>query len=134
MPRSIKPWHSDNHDAKIPQRVQLRVFERDNRTCFLCGQPIRTSDGLDFHHRTPLIDGGEHSEANLVPVHRKCHRLQTAREAHERAEARAKVKHHYGIKKPSQIKSRGFGKAPAQRNATRPINKWAAWNPINNGD
>jgi len=126
MPRSSSTWHSDNHDAAIPQRVKLRVFERDNRICFLCGQPIRTSDGLDFHHRKPLIDGGEHSEANLVPVHRKCHRLQTAREAQERAEARATVKHHYGITAPkTKWAKRPLGGGNHQHTATRPARVWS---------
>jgi 5-methylcytosine-specific restriction protein A len=45
-------------------------------------------------------DGGAHRESQIYPVHRKCHRMVTAKEALARAETRATVKKHYGIKTP----------------------------------
>lgn len=124
MSRAIPEWVAKHDDQAIPEKVQLRCFERDKRRCFLCGNLIRPGDGLDFHHRTPLIDGGRHAESNLVPVHRKCHRLQTAREATERASIRATVKSQYGIRKPSRLSGPGFRKSEPQRSASRPIDKF----------
>lgn len=102
--RTIPEWRGKHDDAPIPERVKLRCFERENRICLLCGNDIRPGDGTDFHHKTPLADGGEHRESNIYPVHRKCHRIATAREAQERAINRSVVKSHYGLKEPS----RGF--------------------------
>ncbi len=121
MPREIAEWVGKSDDSAIPAKVQLRVFEAFNRRCFLCGNLIRPGDGLDIHHKTPLIDGGRHAESNLVPVHRKCHRLQTAREAQDRAERRSTVKSHYGIRPPSRLRGQGFPQRIAQRTASRPL-------------
>jgi 5-methylcytosine-specific restriction protein A len=100
MARSVEEWKGKNDDAAIPERVRLRIFERENRTCKICGNAIRLGDGVDFHHLQPLADGGEHAETNIYCVHRSCHKLTTAREALERAEHRQSVKKHYGIKTP----------------------------------
>lgn len=123
MSRAIPEWQGRTDDSAIPEKVALRVFEAYDRKCFLCGNLIRPGDGLDIHHKTPLIDGGRHAESNLVPVHRKCHRLQTAQEAHDRTEHRDTVKSHYGIKRKSRLRSRGFTPAPPQLTASRPIRK-----------
>lgn len=122
MARSVPEWIGKNDDAPIPVRVKLRVFEVHNRTCWLCRQPITVSGGTDIHHKTPLADGGRHAEGNLVPVHRKCHRLLTAREAQDRAESRATIASHYGFKKP-KMRGQGFRKAEPQRTASRPISR-----------
>lgn len=98
--RSTEEWIGKNDDQAIPERVRLRIFERDGRRCYLCALEIRVSDGLDFHHHPPLADGGEHRESRIYSVHRKCHRLVTATEAMARAETRQTVKKHYGIVKP----------------------------------
>ena len=37
MSRSVPPWSSENHDAKIPPRVRLRVFEREGGETLACG-------------------------------------------------------------------------------------------------
>lgn len=103
MPRSIEEWRGKDDNAPIPQRVKLRVFEREGRLCRICGLPIEVGDGVDFHHDPPLADGGEHRESRIFPVHRRCHRMQTAREALARAESRATVAHHYGISRPRHV-------------------------------
>jgi 5-methylcytosine-specific restriction protein A len=100
MARSVEEWKGKTDDSAIPDRVKLRVFERERRVCKLCGNLIRPGDGVDFHHWTPLADGGEHAESNLYPVHRHCHKLTTAKEALGRAETRTAIKKHYGIAKP----------------------------------
>jgi 5-methylcytosine-specific restriction endonuclease McrA len=124
MPRSIPEWIGRTDDSAIPEKVQLRVFEANERRCFLCGNLIRPGDGMDIHHKTPLIDGGRHAESNLVPVHRKCHRIQTAREAQERAEHRGTVKSHYGIRTSKRkLQGPGFRKAPPQLKASTPLKK-----------
>lgn len=122
MSRSVPEWVAKHDDQAIPDRVRLRVFERHGRCCAICGGGIRAGDGTDFDHETPLADGGEHRESNLRPVHRKCHRLKTAREAHERAKNRAKVAKAYGLRKPKhKWPSRPFNQPFAPR--VRDINE-----------
>lgn len=109
MPRSCPEWIGKTPDSAIPPRVKLRIADRQRPAtgelpiCPCCGQPIRDGDGTDFDHVIPLIDGGRHAESNLRAVHRRCHRLKTAREAQERAEVRARQKSALGIKRPGTL-------------------------------
>lgn len=124
MTRAVPEWRGRTDDSPLPTKVKLRVLEREGRICRICGNPIAPGDGCDFHHDPPLADGGEHRESRIFPVHRKCHRLITAREAQQRAESRATIASHYGLKKPrQQLRSRGFDKAAPQHSATRPLEK-----------
>ena len=103
-PRSLPEWTGRTDDAMPSAKVKLRIVNRQRPAagelpvCPLCGQPIREGDGMDFDHATPLIDGGENTESNLRAVHRKCHRLHTARQALERTAARDHHKRAYGLK------------------------------------
>jgi 5-methylcytosine-specific restriction enzyme A len=111
MPRSVPEWVGRTDDARVPDRVKLRILQRQRDEqgrpiCPDCGMPIVPGSGVEFDHEIPLIDGGRHAELNLRAVHRRCHKAKTAREALLRAENRAMVKSHYGLKEPS----RGFYK------------------------
>ncbi|MGP2493323.1 HNH endonuclease [Mesorhizobium sp. PUT5] len=56
-----------------------------------------------FDHKTPLADGGKHSETNLQIACVACHVQKTAGEATERAQVRAVAKSVLGLKpKPKQ--------------------------------
>lgn len=103
MARSVPEWIAKHDDQSIPARVKLRVLEFYRRRCPICGCEIREGDGADFDHVTPLADGGEHREKNLRPVHRRCHRLLTARQAQERAISRTKVKASFGLNQPGPL-------------------------------
>ena len=98
MPRSIPEWIGTTDDAMPPQNVKLRILKRDHYRCRICGQKICDGDGTDFHHDPPLADGGENRESRIFPVHRKCHRMRTAQEALQRAEARGSKARAFGIK------------------------------------
>lgn len=103
MARSTEEWIAKHDDQAIPARVKLRVLERFERRCPVCSNEIKEGDGCDFDHVTPLADGGEHREANLRPLHRRCHRLITAQQAQDRAINRTKVKSAYGLKNPGPL-------------------------------
>jgi 5-methylcytosine-specific restriction endonuclease McrA len=101
--RKSGPWVGKNHDAPIPETVKRRVLLRQRNArgvpvCPLCTREIIPGEGVDYDHEKPLIDEGEHSEENLRAIHRKCHRLKTAREAHDRAKERSQFAAVYGIK------------------------------------
>jgi 5-methylcytosine-specific restriction protein A len=100
--RTIPEWIGRNDDAKIPDRVKLRILRRENYICFLSTTPIRDGDKVEFHHRIALRDGGEHRESNIYPVHRKFHRLETAKQALARAEVDHREKRSFGIRKAKQ--------------------------------
>jgi 5-methylcytosine-specific restriction protein A len=109
MPRAIPEWVAKSDDARIPDKVKLRVRDRQKGDdglpiCPECGLPIRAGQGLDYDHEVPLIDGGRHAELNLRAIHRRCHANKTSAEATQRASDRVTVKSHYGLKEPS----RGF--------------------------
>ncbi|MEM9762867.1 MAG: HNH endonuclease signature motif containing protein [Pseudomonadota bacterium] len=96
--RSVAEWRGATPDAKVPDRVRLRVFERHGGRCHLSGRKIAGGDAWDLDHVTPLEDGGEHRESNLAPALRTEHRKKTAAENTLRARERRLRKKHIGIK------------------------------------
>jgi 5-methylcytosine-specific restriction protein A len=97
--RTIPEWIAKHDDQAIPDRVKLRILRRENNICFLSGTPIVDGDQVEFHHRIALRDGGEHRESNIYPVHRKAHRLETARQALARSKDDRRAKKAFGIRK-----------------------------------
>jgi 5-methylcytosine-specific restriction protein A len=100
--RAIPEWIAKYDDQAIPERVKLRILRRENFVCFLSDTPIVDGDPVEFHHRIALRDGGEHRESNIYPVHRKQHKLETARQALARAAVDRKAKKAFGIRKAKQ--------------------------------
>jgi 5-methylcytosine-specific restriction endonuclease McrA len=129
MPRSIEEWTGKTHDSAIPDRVKLRILNRQRNSdglpiCPDCTNAIRPGQAIHFDHAVPLIDGGEHSEGNLRAIHvRPCHNAKTAKEAHARAEERAQALSVYGLRSKTKWGSRGFQRAQPQRSATREIRR-----------
>ncbi len=108
MTRAVPEWIAKNDNAKIPDRVKVRILERENFTCHLTGlriDPLR--DEYDFDHRLALILGGEHRETNLFPALRSAHRRKTAVEMAVKSKIARVKKKHLGIAKP---KAGGFNK------------------------
>lgn len=72
----------------VEQVDPLLVFERDGWVCYLCSGSIdpklsgRARWGATVDHVVALIDGGEHSYANVRAAHRSCN---SAKENHRRA-------------------------------------------------
>jgi 5-methylcytosine-specific restriction enzyme A len=101
MTRALPEWIAKHDDQKVPDRVKLRILERENFTCHLTGRkidPVR--DEFDFDHRVSLILGGEHREANLFPALREAHRRKTAVEMQVKSKIARVRKKHLGITKP----------------------------------
>jgi len=126
--RSLEPWVAKHDDQAIPDRVKIRVLKSQANAdgipiCPCCTMPVRPSDAVDFDHETPLADGGKHAEVNLRAIHRKCHKLKTAREAQTRAEERSQFKAIYGLKERKAWPSRPFASANPRHTATTPPTK-----------
>lgn len=124
--RSVTEWMSKNPDAKIPDRVKIRVLRRYGNKCFLTGILIADGQAFDCDHKTPLEHGGEHRESNLVPVLRLPHEVKTAAERKIQAKADRMAKKAHGMKpqKSRPIANRGFAPTDkTSRNGTSKIEK-----------
>jgi 5-methylcytosine-specific restriction endonuclease McrA len=54
------------------------ILAAHDHLCGLCRMPIVTPrDSWHFDHIIPLADGGTDDDANLHPVHAKCHLAKT---------------------------------------------------------
>lgn len=98
--RSVPNWVGATDDAKVPDRVKLRIFEREGGRCWLTGRKINPGDAWDLDHKIALCNGGTHSEDNLAPALREEHRKKTAEDVKMRAKADRVRKKHLGIHKP----------------------------------
>lgn len=103
--RAVQEWVAKNDDAKIPDRVRLRVFLRAGGICHISGRRILPGDRWDADHVVPLCNGGEHRESNLAPALRAEHRKKTAGDVRLKAKNDRVRKKHFGIKKPRTIRS-----------------------------
>src|SRR5690348_6861813 len=121
MPRAVEEWIGSSPDAKVPDRVRLRIFDREDGRCWISGRKIRPGDLWDLDHKIALINGGEHRESNLFPALRDKHREKTRADVAEKAKTAAVRKKHLGIRKASTLRSAGFEHAPKQHRANSPI-------------
>lgn len=103
--REPDEWVGKTPDAKIPDRVKLRVFERHRGVCHISRRKIRAGEAWDCDHVVALCNGGEHKESNLAPALRDKHREKTAADVAERAKIDRIRKRALGLAKP---KGRGF--------------------------
>ncbi len=94
MTRFTPEWIGASDDAAIPTRVRLRVFERVGGRCQRCGRKIVAGEPWQVDHVQALINGGEHRESNLRPLHERCHVAKTASDVKVKAKvARVKARH-----------------------------------------
>ena len=122
MTRSTPEWIGKTDDAAIPPRVRVRVFDRHGGICHISGRRIRAGEAWDCDHIIALANGGEHRESNFAPALKAPHREKTKADVAEKAVVYRKRAKHLGVKTSKQkIQSRGFGKAPPQRTASRPV-------------
>jgi hypothetical protein len=73
-----------------------------------------------------LINGGENRESNMAPILRdKAHKEKSRQDVAEKSRVYRRKASHLGLTPGrKKIAGRGFEKMPAQRNASRPIEKW----------
>lgn len=121
MPREVPEWIGKTPDTKIPDRVKLRIMEREGNRCWISGRVIRPGDLYDFDHKVALINGGEHRESNLFPALRDKHREKTREDVAEKSVVARKRAKHILPRQPSRLRGQGFPQREPQRSATRPI-------------
>jgi 5-methylcytosine-specific restriction protein A len=119
MTRSVPEWIGKTDDTKVPDRVRVRIFEREGGKCWISGRKIMPGDKWDLDHKVALINGGEHRESNLFPALRDKHREKTREDVAAKAvTARIKAKH-LGIRPASKLRSAPFPKARTKYSPAR---------------
>ena len=128
MARKLAEWVGATPDQKIPARVKLRIWEREEGRCWITGRKIMPGEPYDFDHKIALINGGEHRESNLAPALRDKHREKTADDVAEKAKVARKAKANLGLKPPpaKPIQSAGFAPKPPKPSTARQPEKLAA--------
>lgn len=110
---------------EFPKAVRRDAFLRAKGCCEgrRCGVKLdhRT---VHYDHDIPDALGGEPTLENCVVLCIPCHRIKTGTKD---IPAIAKTKRirdrEMGIRKRSRLQSKGFDRAPAQRSASRPIER-----------
>lgn len=123
MSREVPEWIGKTDDSRPPPRVRVRVFEKHGGICYLTSRVIRAGDKWELEHIIAIINGGENRESNLAPALVAPHKIKSAEDMRQKSKNYRVRAKHLGIRKPSRLQSRGFEKAPAQRTASRPIER-----------
>ena len=111
---------------EFPKPVKRAALKRAAGKCEAedCGVPF----GVKFHFDHVIADGlgGEPTLENCAVLCHVCHHEKTRKHDVPRIAKMKRVRdRHDGITAPrSKIASRGFPKAPPQRRASSPVNKW----------
>lgn len=117
--RRVPEWIGKTDDAKVPDRVRLRVFLDNEGICWLSKRKIASGEPWDLDHKIALINGGQHRENNLAPALRDKHREKTAEDVAEKSSVYRKALFDKGIRPPSRLKGAGFRPAQPQLSASR---------------
>ena len=100
MTRSTKEWRGKTDDEKVPDRVRVRVFGRDDGRCTCgCDRKIMPGDAWQTDHTIALINGGENRERNLTTLLTACHLRKTIDDVAEKSAVATKRKKHLGLRK-----------------------------------
>lgn len=97
MTRSVAEWIGRNDDEPIPPRVRARVFLKFDGICAHCGNKITTTQWR-CDHRISLINGGQHRESNLQPLHESCDKVKTKSDLRTKKVLTKKIYKRLGIK------------------------------------
>lgn len=100
MSRSVPEWIGKTDDSAVPQRVQLRIFERQDGKCALTGHKFRPGDKRELDHKIALVNGGENRESNLQWVLASAHAQKTRQDVAQKSKDRRVRAKHLGIHKP----------------------------------
>lgn len=77
--RIIREVAKDRHFEIYKEKGRLidgATYEKMKKakTCGMCGMNFKKGDVPEVHHKVRRRDGGSNEEANLVAVHRGCHK------------------------------------------------------------
>ena len=97
MTRTPDEWVGKTDDDVPPPRVRLRVFNRYDGRCHICGRKIAAGEYWECDHVVALCNGGANRETNLKPACCNCCRGKTAQDVAEKSIVNRKREKHLGI-------------------------------------
>ena len=102
------------------QRLALKRANGDK--CHICGGIIHDTEAFELEHVIAFKLTEDDSDANLKPVHAKCHKVKTKDDVAAIAKAkRREVKHNGAKPAPRQkIKSPGFSRPDKPQRTGKP--------------
>jgi hypothetical protein len=127
--------------AEFPLSVRKKAFQRCCLGCRVegvenvpgvpqcegCGNILRPG-GIFYEHMDPDGLGGDNTFENCQVRCTVCKKGKDKVDNRIMAKADRVLKASFGLKpKRQKINSRGFGKAPGQRRASSPVNKWRGY-------
>ena len=73
-------WYSPPTQRRTMTKARAtRIFVAADGICCVCGCRIRDGEDWEIEHPDELADGGSDDDADLRPVHLRCHRPKTAK-------------------------------------------------------
>lgn len=105
---------------------RLKLFEDHKGICCLCERKIQAGEAWIDEHKIALGLGGSNDLSNRGPAHEACADAKThgaSGDIATIAKCKRQKMRHLGIRSPSKLQGQGFAKAPAQRSASRPVDK-----------
>ena len=97
--RSVPEWVGATPDTPVPDRVELRVWDKKKGRCHRCTRKIPTGDNWVLEHVKALINGGENRESNLDLTCSWCVPEKNAEDMAEKSKVATIRKRHLGITK-----------------------------------
>jgi 5-methylcytosine-specific restriction endonuclease McrA len=74
--------YRSRHGKQDEQLDYAAIAQRDDHTCYLCGEAVGSKD-WSFDHVIPLGQGGEHSAENVRLTHLRCNKRKGGRSLNE---------------------------------------------------
>lgn len=113
---------------EFSRKTKAKAFERSKGFCEGCGARL-TVGKFHYDHEIPCALGGENVLENVQVLCTACHGVKTALEDVPRIAKAARQHDRFvgAIQPKGTIRSQGFVRRPRQNNASRPLEKWAAW-------
>lgn len=87
----------------FPRRVYLGIIRAQGCRCAMCGERPASMRDVQFDHIVGLWIGGEDVPENLRMLCVACHKIETKREAKERAKVNRLARQRRGLSKKSKL-------------------------------
>ena len=106
--RAVAEWIGATPDTPLPDRVFLRIWDRQGGKCAKTGARLYPGNFIKEHVK-PLWAGGENRESNIALYLATESKVKTKIEAGQKAKADRVKKKHLLPKPKSKLPSRPFG-------------------------
>ncbi|MBI1493439.1 hypothetical protein [Halocynthiibacter styelae] len=98
MTRNVPEWVGKTDESAIPQRVKLRILERQGNKCPVTSMLFGPACRPEFDHITALVNGGENRESNIQALSSFAHKEKTAKDVAQKKKDRRVRAKHMGLK------------------------------------